>query len=92
MRPTKITFGEMRETGVRHVLIYCRAHKCSHHIEVDLDYRITTNTSMSSISRMGAKTPKPHSRADFTVSLLERWFGVRRASLSFRNAHSVWTI
>ena len=33
----KITFGEMRETGVRHVLIYCRDHKCSHHIEVSAD-------------------------------------------------------
>jgi hypothetical protein len=67
MRPTKINFGEMRETGVRHVLIYCRDHKCSHHIEVnaDLDYLIPTNTSMSSISRMGAKAPKPHSGAAF---------------------------
>ena len=33
----KITFGEMRETGVRHVLIYCRDHKCSHHVEVSAD-------------------------------------------------------
>jgi hypothetical protein len=41
------------------------------------------NTSMSSISRMGAKTPKPHSRAYLTVSLLECRFGVMRASLSF---------
>jgi hypothetical protein len=48
-----------------------------------------TNTSTSSISRMGAKTPKPHSRVDFTVSLLERRFGVMRANVSFRNAHDV---
>ena len=83
MRSQKITCGEMRETGVH--------HKCNHHIEVsaDRDYLITTNTSMSSISRMGAKTPKPHSRADFAVSLLERRFGVMRANLSFRNARSV---
>ena len=33
----KITFGELRETGVRHVLVYCRDHKCSHHIEVSAD-------------------------------------------------------
>jgi hypothetical protein len=33
----KITFGEMREMGVRHVLVYCRDHKCSHHIEVSAD-------------------------------------------------------
>jgi hypothetical protein len=31
--PQKITFGEMRESGVRDVLIYCRDHRCSHHIE-----------------------------------------------------------
>jgi hypothetical protein len=27
---TKITFGEMRESGVRGVLIYCADYKCSH--------------------------------------------------------------
>jgi hypothetical protein len=47
------------------------------------------NTSMSSISRMGARTPKPHSRASFTVSLLECRFGVMRVNLNFRDAHSV---
>jgi len=31
--PTKITFGEMRASGVRDVLIYCRDHRCSHHVE-----------------------------------------------------------
>ena len=89
--PQKITFGEMRASGVRDVLIYCRDHRCSHHVEVsaDRDYLIPTNTSMSSISRMGARTPKPHSRASFTVSLLECRFGVMRVSLSFRDAHSV---
>ena len=28
--PQKITFGEMRDSGVRDVLIYCRDHRCSH--------------------------------------------------------------
>jgi hypothetical protein len=28
--PQKITFGELRASGVRDVLIYCRDHKCSH--------------------------------------------------------------
>ena len=28
----KITFGEMRASGVRDVLIYCRDHRCSHHV------------------------------------------------------------
>ena len=33
----KITSGELRASGVRHVLVYCRDHKCSHHIEVSAD-------------------------------------------------------
>ena len=33
----KITLGEMRASGVRDVLIYCRDHRCSHHVEVSAD-------------------------------------------------------
>jgi hypothetical protein len=33
-RPQKITFGEMRESGVRGVLIYCADYHCSHSIAV----------------------------------------------------------
>ena len=33
----KITFGELRETDVHHELVYCRDHKCSHHVEVSAD-------------------------------------------------------
>jgi len=36
-RPKKITFSELREVDVHHLLIYCRDHKCSHHIEVSTD-------------------------------------------------------
>ena len=32
--PQKITFGEMRASGIRDVLIYCRDHHCSHHMEI----------------------------------------------------------
>ncbi len=35
--PQKITFGEMRASGVRDVLIYCRDHRCSHHVETNAD-------------------------------------------------------
>jgi hypothetical protein len=31
----KITFGEMRSS--RDVLIYCRDHRCSHHVEISAD-------------------------------------------------------
>ena len=29
--------GEMRASGVRDVLVYCRDHRCSHHVEVSAD-------------------------------------------------------
>jgi hypothetical protein len=36
-RPQKITFGEMRESGVRGVLIYCSDYHCSHYITASAD-------------------------------------------------------
>jgi hypothetical protein len=30
----KITFGEMRETGDRGLLVYCRDYKCNHFIKI----------------------------------------------------------
>jgi hypothetical protein len=36
-RPQKITFAEMRESGVHGVLIYCSDYRCSHHIAIDGD-------------------------------------------------------
>jgi hypothetical protein len=30
MRPQKITFGDMREMGVRGILVYCADYHCSH--------------------------------------------------------------
>jgi hypothetical protein len=31
-RPTKITFGEMRDSGVRGLLVYCADYRCGHSI------------------------------------------------------------
>jgi hypothetical protein len=36
-RQQKITFGEMRESGVDRVLIYCSDYKCSHSVEMSAD-------------------------------------------------------
>jgi hypothetical protein len=36
-RPQKITFAEMRDMGVRGVLIYCADYKCSHSIALMAD-------------------------------------------------------
>jgi len=35
--PQTITFDEMRDSGCRDVLIYCRDHRCSHHVETNAD-------------------------------------------------------
>ena len=37
-RPLKITFGELREMGVRGVLIYCSDYKCSHWTAISADH------------------------------------------------------
>jgi hypothetical protein len=39
--PTKITFGEMRESGVRGMLIYCADYHCSHSIAISADHWAT---------------------------------------------------
>jgi hypothetical protein len=36
-RPQKITFAEMRDMGVRGVLIYCADYRCSHSIALMAD-------------------------------------------------------
>jgi hypothetical protein len=36
-RPQKITFGELRSTGVRGILIYCADYHCSHSIAISAD-------------------------------------------------------
>jgi hypothetical protein len=36
-RPQKITFGEMRDMGIRGALVYCADHKCSHSVALSAD-------------------------------------------------------
>jgi hypothetical protein len=36
-RQQKITFGEMRASGVSRILVFCSDYKCSHSIEMDAD-------------------------------------------------------
>ena len=33
--PTKITFGEMRETGATRIIVFCRDYCCSHNVQMD---------------------------------------------------------
>jgi hypothetical protein len=36
-RPQKITFAEMREMGIRGLLVYCADYRCSHSVAVTAD-------------------------------------------------------
>ena len=36
-RPVKITFAQMRESGVRGLLVYCQDHRCSHSLAISGD-------------------------------------------------------
>jgi hypothetical protein len=36
-RPMKITFGEMRASGIRDLLIYCADYRCNHSIQMSGD-------------------------------------------------------
>lgn len=36
-RSQKITFAEMRSSGVRGLLVYCADYNCSHHIAISGD-------------------------------------------------------
>jgi hypothetical protein len=47
-RPQKITFGEMREMGVRDVVVYCQDYRCSHNVAMPAD-RWPDHTRLSDI-------------------------------------------
>lgn len=34
----KITFGEMRESGVRDLIVFCKDYKCSHNVRLAPDF------------------------------------------------------
>lgn len=36
-RPEKITFADMRQQGVRGVLVYCQDFRCSHSVAINAD-------------------------------------------------------
>jgi hypothetical protein len=37
-RPVKITFAEMRDSGVRAILLYCTDYRCSHSTALTADH------------------------------------------------------
>jgi hypothetical protein len=49
VRPQKITFREMRESGVTAVLIYCSDFRCSHSNEMSADGSWSDDVRLSDI-------------------------------------------
>jgi hypothetical protein len=69
MRPTKITFGDVREMGVRGVLIYCADYHCSHSVALSAD-RWPDEVRQSDIEPFFAPTTSRSSRGiDFLASI-----------------------
>jgi hypothetical protein len=60
-RQQKITFGEMRSTGVRGILIYCADYHCSHSIAISRAYRETLASPGYS---QGGCAPRKLTRSD----------------------------
>ena len=59
----------MRESGVRDVLIYCRDHRCSHHVEVNAngsadDVRLSDIEGQSDLSGRAARPVVPRISAE----------------------------
>ena len=61
--PQKITFGEMRSSGVRDVLVYCRDHRCSHSTTISAD-RWPDNIRLSDVEPGFVCTACGHRGAD----------------------------
>jgi hypothetical protein len=58
--PQKITFGEMREMGVRGVVVYCADYKCSHSQAISAD-------QWSDNVRLSAAFQHVHNTADYAA-------------------------
>jgi hypothetical protein len=81
--PQKITFGEMRASGVRDVLIYCRDYCCGHHTEASVDARSCSITPAPWASpRQELKTRRPW-RESAGVWTVDRDRGFRRSTVAW---------
>ena len=56
-RPTKITFGELREGGTLDILIYCSDDRCSHSVAMSADRWPDDVSLTSQICRYEQTTP-----------------------------------
>ena len=87
-RPQKIAFAEMRDMGVRGLLIYCSDYKCSHLITMSGDrwsdemrlFDIEPRFICSACGKRGADVP------DFSWNKKAR----RDDGVPLRTPHSFW--
>ena len=73
-RPMKITFGEMRASGIRDLLIYCSDYRCSHSIQMSAD-RWPDHVRLSDIDWPPSQTGLHKSPDD----LIDLWPGASEA-------------
>jgi hypothetical protein len=60
-RPVKITFGDMREMGVRGVLVYCADYQCNHSVALSADrWPVDLRLSSNRFLRGGASVTSDH--------------------------------
>jgi hypothetical protein len=83
-RQQKITFGEMRASGVRGVLIYCSDYKCSHSIEMSAD-RWPDDVRLSDIEPRFTCQACGHRGADIRPNFGWVEEAARRATMSGRH-------
>jgi len=79
-RPRKITFAEMRESGVRGLLIYCVDYRCSHSIAISGDVwpddvRLSQLSTSGTVPNVRSSRRKPRSHR--TCSHAKRSHGTR---------------
>ena len=76
-RPTKITFGEMREMGVPGLLVYCADYRCSHSIAINGDcwpddVRLS-DIELATIQRGVTKKTGKARKLGYCNDVTERW-------------------
>jgi hypothetical protein len=90
-RPQKITFGEMRDSGVRGLLIYCSDYRCSHSIAVARINGLITSGCLiwkrGSSVRVAARGALMSGRTSTGTSRLSRQWAIGKCPVLWRKRH-----
>ncbi len=80
-RPVKITFADMRESGVRGILVFCSDYRCSHSIALSAD-RWPDDVRLSDIEPRFVCTACGKRGADVRPDF--HWKGAPKRMMGFR--------